>query len=155
MPPVLFFCLLPCFLDRWCYLARLGTLSQHRHRSHSGRGWFSGMCCSTSRCQWQLPLPPLCIVTIKNVSTLCLLSSGVGWMPLIENCWSKTVTLRPGMAKPLVPLGITEGAWILEQLGATVMDSLPLDFSTKERETSLQFKSLLFSVSITCTLNFN
>lgn len=129
------------------------TVSQPWHHSHSGLGWFSGMCCSISSCQWHPSPLPDCTVAVRHVSTLpIVLWSGVD---ALENCWSRTANLRPGMAKPLVPLGITEGALFLEQLGATVMDSLPLTSPLREKyPPSLSHYYFQFP-SLAVILNFN
>ena len=58
------------------------TISQPWHHSHSGLGWFFGMCCSVSRCQWHPSPFPDSALWQSDMSPHCLLSSGVGWMPL-------------------------------------------------------------------------
>lgn len=48
------------------------------------------------------------------------------------------------MAKPLFPFG-NNGKGLVNDSWATVMDSLPLDFSAEERETFFSLSAVIFS----------
>lgn len=78
--PVL--CLLPCFLDHWWYIARLGTRFLNPDTIHILGLGDSLECAALSLdASGTPPLSPTALWQ-SDMSPHCLLSSGVGWMPL-------------------------------------------------------------------------